>query len=145
MERVNHLADLLVEKHRHGPTTKIELFFDDRFTPLKDISPIERLRPSVTSITPRRRDLCRKSGAKALTAVLRHVILRRHETIPISKQPLCQSRLAAVVDQLPHLVARLQIRASPAWSRRARYGLGNGTCGARPRQHWVRYVFCRAP
>jgi len=38
MERVNHLCDLLVEKHRHGPTTKIELFFDDRFTRFKDLS-----------------------------------------------------------------------------------------------------------
>src|SRR5580698_1017100 len=38
MERVNHLADLLVEKHRHGPTTKIELFFDDRFTRFKDLA-----------------------------------------------------------------------------------------------------------
>ena len=38
MERVEHLADLLVEKHRHGPTTKIELFFDDRFTRFKDLS-----------------------------------------------------------------------------------------------------------
>ncbi|HEY3777734.1 MAG TPA: replicative DNA helicase [Rhizomicrobium sp.] len=38
MERVNHLADLLVEKHRHGATTKIELFFDDRFTRFKDLA-----------------------------------------------------------------------------------------------------------
>jgi replicative DNA helicase len=38
MERVEHLADLLVEKHRHGPTTKIELFFDDRFTRFKDLA-----------------------------------------------------------------------------------------------------------
>ncbi|HEY1615213.1 MAG TPA: replicative DNA helicase [Rhizomicrobium sp.] len=38
MERVNHLADVLVEKHRHGATTKIELFFDDRFTRFKDLS-----------------------------------------------------------------------------------------------------------
>src|SRR6202012_4396677 len=37
MERVEHLADVLVEKHRHGPTTKIELFFDDRFTRFKDL------------------------------------------------------------------------------------------------------------
>jgi replicative DNA helicase len=35
---VNHLADVLVEKHRHGPTTKIELFFDDRFTRFRDLS-----------------------------------------------------------------------------------------------------------
>src|SRR5580692_9280304 len=38
MERVNHLADVLVEKHRHGPTSKVELFFDDRFTRFKDLS-----------------------------------------------------------------------------------------------------------
>jgi replicative DNA helicase len=38
MERVNHLADLLVEKHRHGATTRIELFFDDRFTRFKDLA-----------------------------------------------------------------------------------------------------------
>jgi replicative DNA helicase len=37
-ERVEHLADVLVEKHRHGPTTKIELFFDDRFTRFKDLA-----------------------------------------------------------------------------------------------------------
>ncbi|MGD0189575.1 MAG: replicative DNA helicase [Rhizomicrobium sp.] len=38
MERVEHLADVLVEKHRHGATTKIELFFDDRFTRFKDLA-----------------------------------------------------------------------------------------------------------
>ena len=38
MERVEHLADVLVEKHRHGPTTRIELFFDDRFTRFKDLA-----------------------------------------------------------------------------------------------------------
>ena len=38
MERVEHLADLLIEKHRHGATTKIELFFDDRFTRFKDLA-----------------------------------------------------------------------------------------------------------
>jgi replicative DNA helicase len=38
MERVNHLADVLVEKHRHGATNKIELFFDDRFTRFKDLA-----------------------------------------------------------------------------------------------------------
>jgi len=38
MERVNHLADVLVEKHRHGATSRIELFFDDRFTRFKDLS-----------------------------------------------------------------------------------------------------------
>lgn len=38
MDRVGHLADVLVEKHRHGPTTRIELFFDDRFTRFKDLA-----------------------------------------------------------------------------------------------------------
>ena len=38
MERVSHLADVLIEKHRHGPTTRIELFFDDRFTRFKDLA-----------------------------------------------------------------------------------------------------------
>jgi replicative DNA helicase len=38
MDRLGHLADLLVEKHRHGPTTRIELFFDDRFTRFKDLA-----------------------------------------------------------------------------------------------------------
>jgi replicative DNA helicase len=38
MERVNHLADVLVEKHRHGATNRIELFFDDRFTRFKDLA-----------------------------------------------------------------------------------------------------------
>jgi replicative DNA helicase len=31
-ERVHRRAEVLVEKHRHGATNKIELFFDDRFT-----------------------------------------------------------------------------------------------------------------
>jgi len=33
-ERAHRRAELLVEKHRHGATNKIELFFDDRFYPL---------------------------------------------------------------------------------------------------------------
>ena len=32
------LADVLVEKHRHGATARIELFFDDRFTRFKDLA-----------------------------------------------------------------------------------------------------------
>ncbi|HTQ15569.1 MAG TPA: replicative DNA helicase [Rhizomicrobium sp.] len=32
MERVHRRAELLVEKHRHGATNKIDLMFDDRFT-----------------------------------------------------------------------------------------------------------------
>jgi len=31
-ERAHRRAELLVEKHRHGATNKIELYFDDRFT-----------------------------------------------------------------------------------------------------------------
>jgi replicative DNA helicase len=38
MEKVGMLADVLVEKHRHGATTRIELFFDDRFTRFKDLA-----------------------------------------------------------------------------------------------------------
>ncbi len=38
MDKMGHLADVLVEKHRHGPTTRIELFFDDRFTRFKDLA-----------------------------------------------------------------------------------------------------------
>jgi replicative DNA helicase len=32
MERAHRRAEVLVEKHRHGATSKIDLFFDDRFT-----------------------------------------------------------------------------------------------------------------
>ncbi|MGH6872451.1 MAG: replicative DNA helicase [Rhizomicrobium sp.] len=32
MERLHRRAELLVEKHRHGATNKIDLMFDDRFT-----------------------------------------------------------------------------------------------------------------
>ena len=32
LERASDRAEVLVEKHRHGPTNKIDLFFDDRFT-----------------------------------------------------------------------------------------------------------------
>jgi replicative DNA helicase len=38
MEKIGMLADVLVEKHRHGATTRIELFFDDRFTRFKDLA-----------------------------------------------------------------------------------------------------------
>ncbi|MGH6828324.1 MAG: DnaB-like helicase C-terminal domain-containing protein, partial [Rhizomicrobium sp.] len=31
-ERAHRRAELLVEKHRHGATNKIDLYFDDRFT-----------------------------------------------------------------------------------------------------------------
>jgi replicative DNA helicase len=32
MERLHRRAEVLVEKHRHGATNKIDLYFDDRFT-----------------------------------------------------------------------------------------------------------------
>jgi replicative DNA helicase len=38
MERVHRRAELLVEKHRHGATNKIDLFFDDRFTRFSDLA-----------------------------------------------------------------------------------------------------------
>src|SRR5579885_746826 len=37
-ERCHRKADVLVEKHRHGATNKIELFFDDRFTRFSDLA-----------------------------------------------------------------------------------------------------------
>ena len=43
LDRVHNRAEILVEKHRHGPTNKIELFFDDRFTRFSNLaSPDER-------------------------------------------------------------------------------------------------------
>ncbi len=43
MERVHNRAEVLVEKHRHGPTNKIELFFDERFTRFSNLAgPEER-------------------------------------------------------------------------------------------------------
>jgi len=37
-ERVFRRAEVLVEKHRHGATRKIELFFDDRFTRFSNLA-----------------------------------------------------------------------------------------------------------
>jgi replicative DNA helicase len=43
LERVHNRAEVLVEKHRHGPTNKVELFFDERFTRFSNLaSPDER-------------------------------------------------------------------------------------------------------
>jgi replicative DNA helicase len=40
---VHNRAEILVEKHRHGPTNKVELFFDERFTRFSNLaSPDER-------------------------------------------------------------------------------------------------------
>jgi replicative DNA helicase len=38
LERSHRRAELLVEKHRHGATNKIDLFFDDRFTRFSDLA-----------------------------------------------------------------------------------------------------------
>ena len=38
LERVHNRAEVLVEKHRHGPTNKVELFFDDRFTRFSNLA-----------------------------------------------------------------------------------------------------------
>jgi replicative DNA helicase len=37
-ERAHRRAELLVEKHRHGATNKIDLFFDDRFTRFSNLA-----------------------------------------------------------------------------------------------------------
>jgi replicative DNA helicase len=37
-ERCHRRAEVLVEKHRHGATNKIELFFDDRFTRFSNLA-----------------------------------------------------------------------------------------------------------
>jgi len=38
LEQAHRRAEVLVEKHRHGPTNKIELFFDDRFTRFSNLA-----------------------------------------------------------------------------------------------------------
>ena len=38
LERVHNRAEILVEKHRHGPTNKVELFFDERFTRFSNLA-----------------------------------------------------------------------------------------------------------
>ncbi|HTK80082.1 MAG TPA: replicative DNA helicase [Rhizomicrobium sp.] len=38
MERAHRRAELLIEKHRHGATNKVELFFDDRFTRFSNLA-----------------------------------------------------------------------------------------------------------
>jgi len=37
-ERSHNVAEILVEKHRHGPTKKVELYFDDRFTRFSNLA-----------------------------------------------------------------------------------------------------------
>ena len=43
-ERAHRRAEVLVEKHRHGATNKIELFFDDRFTRFSNLAGEDSLR-----------------------------------------------------------------------------------------------------
>jgi replicative DNA helicase len=38
MERSHRRAEVMVEKHRHGATNKVELFFDDRFTRFSNLA-----------------------------------------------------------------------------------------------------------
>lgn len=38
MERALNRAEIMVEKHRHGPTNKVDLFFDQRFTRFSDLA-----------------------------------------------------------------------------------------------------------
>jgi replicative DNA helicase len=38
LDRVHNRAEVLVEKHRHGPTNKVELFFDERFTRFSNLA-----------------------------------------------------------------------------------------------------------
>jgi replicative DNA helicase len=38
LERTHRRAELMVEKHRHGATNKVELFFDDRFTRFSNLA-----------------------------------------------------------------------------------------------------------
>src|ERR1700761_9055725 len=40
-ERAHRRAEVLVEKHRHGATNKIDLYFDDRFTRFSNFAPDE--------------------------------------------------------------------------------------------------------
>jgi replicative DNA helicase len=41
LDRVHNRAEVMVEKHRHGPTNKVELFFDDRFTRFSNLAAAE--------------------------------------------------------------------------------------------------------
>jgi replicative DNA helicase len=43
-ERAHRRAEVLVEKHRHGATNRIELFFDDRFTRFSNLAGEDSLR-----------------------------------------------------------------------------------------------------
>src|SRR6185369_1800221 len=43
-ERAHRRAEVMVEKHRHGATNKIELFFDDRFTRFSNLATEDSIR-----------------------------------------------------------------------------------------------------
>jgi replicative DNA helicase len=38
MDRIHGLSDILVEKHRHGPTAKVTLRFEKQFTRFFDLA-----------------------------------------------------------------------------------------------------------
>jgi replicative DNA helicase len=38
LDRAHNRAEVMVEKHRHGPTNKVELFFDERFTRFSNLA-----------------------------------------------------------------------------------------------------------
>jgi len=38
LDRVHNRAEIMVEKHRHGPTNKVDLFFDERFTRFSNLA-----------------------------------------------------------------------------------------------------------
>jgi replicative DNA helicase len=44
LERAHNRAEVMVEKHRHGPTNKVDLFFDDRFTRFSNLAATEGAR-----------------------------------------------------------------------------------------------------
>ncbi len=44
MERAHNKAEIMVEKHRHGPTNKVELFFDERFTRFSNLAGPEEVK-----------------------------------------------------------------------------------------------------
>lgn len=37
LDQIHNVAEIMVEKHRHGPTNKVEVNFDDRFTKFSDL------------------------------------------------------------------------------------------------------------
>ncbi len=46
LDRVHNRAEVMVEKHRHGATNKVELFFDARFTRFSDLAPDDNKLPA---------------------------------------------------------------------------------------------------